>query len=109
MPGCEALKSSATLRSTSTCSGASPVPRQQYQRMITSPGSACDSVLGSAVGAGVASDDADADGSTDAPAETDGATLAGGCPQAATRSASTDSRTANRPRSCRIRIFLRLR
>ena len=38
MPGCEALNASATCSSTATCSGASPVPRQQYQRISTSPG-----------------------------------------------------------------------
>ena len=38
MSVCEALKSSMTFVSTATCSGASPVPRQQYQRMTLTPG-----------------------------------------------------------------------
>src|SRR5215208_5925150 len=37
MFGCEALKSATTLSSTSFCSGASPPPRQQYQRISTGP------------------------------------------------------------------------
>src|SRR5262245_16994776 len=36
----DALKSSTTFFSTATCSGASPPPRQQYQRMSTWPGAA---------------------------------------------------------------------
>src|SRR5205809_4153248 len=37
MFGCEALKSATTLSSTVFCSGASPPPRQQYQRISTGP------------------------------------------------------------------------
>src|SRR5918996_526773 len=37
MFGCDALKSATTLSSTSFCSGASPPPRQQYQRISTGP------------------------------------------------------------------------
>src|SRR6187549_2535889 len=71
IPGCEALKSSATFSSTSTCSGASPVPRQQYQRISTSPGLAAEPVPGIAVSAGVASAEgspSDAAGSADVDA-----------------------------------------
>src|SRR6476469_2268003 len=57
MPGCEALKSSATFSSTSTSSGASPVPRQQYQRISTSPGLAAEPVPGMAVSFGVGAAD----------------------------------------------------
>src|SRR6185503_10529800 len=101
MPGCEALKSSATLRSTVTCSGASPVPRQQYQRMTTSPGFACVSFAGSGVGGGGLGDsspDAAAEGDSDAAAcEPDGDVLDVDWLHAAKSSASTDRRTANRP------------
>src|SRR5260221_5449770 len=38
MPGLAALKASATCCSTVTCSGASPVPRQQNQTTLMSPG-----------------------------------------------------------------------
>src|SRR5512140_842039 len=38
IPGFAALNASATCSSTVTCSGASPVPRQQNQTMLTSPG-----------------------------------------------------------------------
>src|SRR6187402_1302871 len=99
MPSCDALKSSATLSSTSTCSGASPVPRQQYQRITTSPGSAWEPVTGSGVMTGAADSDAPADspGAVDA----DGAELVAGLvaagPQAPTTRASTASRTAIRP------------
>src|SRR3954451_18551044 len=37
MFGCAALKSETTLSSTVFCSGASPPPRQQYQRISTGP------------------------------------------------------------------------
>src|SRR6478672_10698336 len=66
MPGCEALNASATCSSTATCSGASPVPRQQYQRISTSPGLAAEPVPGMAVIPGVGSPDA-------APSEAAGA------------------------------------
>ena len=59
--------------------GASPVPRQQNQRMTTSPGFASDAVTGSGVIAGEASADSPADGiadgSTDAPVAADGSPL----------------------------------
>ena len=101
MPGCEALKSSATLRSTWTCSGASPVPRQQYQRIMTSPGFACDSFAGSGVGGGGLADSdeaADPDGCSEATAvDDDGAADDVDWLHAANSSASTARRTANRP------------
>src|SRR6476659_3100964 len=101
MPGCEALKSSATLRSTWTCSGASPVPRQQYQRIVTSPGLACDSFAGSGVGGGGLADSdeaADPDGCSEATAvDDDGAADDVDWLHAANSSASTARRTANRP------------
>src|SRR5918995_5569230 len=102
MPSCVALKSSVTWSSTSTCSGASPVPRQQYQRIRTSPGSGCEPVTGSGVATGSvdsAGPDAGADspGATDAGGAADGATDAELGPQAPTSRASTDSRTAIRP------------
>src|SRR6478672_921498 len=69
MPGCEALNASATCCSTATWSGASPVPRQQYQRIRTSPGLAAEPAAGIAVRAGVGAADAD----SSAPADDDGA------------------------------------
>src|SRR3954449_9542998 len=66
MPGCEALNFSATCCSTATCSGASPVPRQQYQRISTSPGFAAEPLSGILVGAA----DAASDGA--APSDDDG-------------------------------------
>src|SRR5258705_2162686 len=57
MPGCEALNASATCSSTATWSGASPVPRQQYQRISTSPGLAAEPVSGIAVNPGVGAAD----------------------------------------------------
>src|SRR6187402_3432611 len=57
MPGFAALNASATFSSTSTCSGASPVPRQQYQRISTSPGLAAEPVFGIAVSPGVGAAD----------------------------------------------------
>src|SRR3954451_23706542 len=57
MPGWEALNASATCCSTATCSGGSPVPRQQYQRMTPSPGFAAEPVSGILVGTGVAASD----------------------------------------------------
>src|SRR4051812_24861359 len=58
MPGWEALNFSATCCSTATWSGASPVPRQQYQRTRTSPGLAGVPESGSFVGSGDAPSDA---------------------------------------------------
>src|SRR6476659_4572919 len=83
MPGCEVLNASATCSSTATCSGASPVPRQQYQRISTSPGLAAEPVPGMAVIPGVGSPDAapsDAAGAADsedagAATEADGLVL----------------------------------
>src|SRR4029079_18017868 len=115
MPGCEALKSSATLRSTWTCSGASPVPRQQYQRIVTSPGLACDSFAGRGVGGRRLADSDEgpdlrggsaahagraqsADGTSETTAvDDDGADDAVDWLHAANISASTARRTANRP------------
>src|SRR5690242_10063703 len=103
MPGCDALKSSATLRSTWTCSGASPVPRQQYHRIVTSPGFACDSFAGRGVGGGGLADSdeaADSDGCSEATAvddDGDGAADDVDWVHAANSSASTARRTANRP------------
>src|SRR6478672_1273841 len=73
MPGCEVLKSSATLRSTSTWSGWSPVPRQQNQRMRTSPGLDCESFAGSGVGTGVALGSPEVAGASEVAADTEAA------------------------------------
>src|SRR5689334_11483259 len=114
MPGCAAFNASASWSSTLTWSGASPVPRQQYQRTTTSPGFAAEPLTGSGVGAGGDSDplgstdsppDAEADGSTDATA--DGAVLDVVVEQAANNNARIDTRTASRPTSRCMTLLLR--
>src|SRR6185369_7911058 len=110
MPGCEVLNASATCSSTVTCSGASPVPRQQYQRISTSPGLAAEPVLGMAVIPGVGSPDAvpsDAEGSADAdPAGA--ATEAEGVPllQAAATRMAAAMRAPRRLSSLSISLLL---
>src|SRR5690348_14239410 len=114
MPGCAALNASATWGSTLTWSGASPVPRQQYQRTATSPGFAAEPLTGSGVGAGgdseplgspLAASDEDADGSTDTA--TEGALLLVGDEHAAKSNARIDTRTASRPTSRCMTLLLR--
>jgi hypothetical protein len=63
MFGLAALKSATTLSSTVFCSGASPPPRQQYQRISTTPPGAvdstggCDAAVAVLLGAGAAGDE----------------------------------------------------
>src|SRR5258706_16272557 len=91
MFGCEALKSATTLSSTVFCSGASPPPRQQSQRISTGPPG------------GTVAGPADA-GSADAVAAADGVTAeAGGLdavepPQAVASRANVAIRTPGRNR-----------
>src|SRR4051812_24280957 len=95
MPGCEALNFSATCCSTATCSGASPVPRQQYQRISTSPGFAAEPLSGILVGAadaasdGAALSDDDGDGSTLAAVDGAAAETAGDAELAVDEQAAT--------------------
>src|SRR6476619_6836563 len=113
IPGFAVLKSSATFCSTVSCSGASPVPRQQYQRTTTSPGLACDALLGNGVMTGEGDADSPPDAAGDAASEAAawdaGAELDDVALQAPTKTASTEMRTANRPRLRSMRDFLRLR
>src|SRR5207344_3151266 len=103
MPGWDALNASATCCSTATCSGASPVPRQQYQRMSTSPGLAADPDSGSFVGSADAASEAAAPSDAVADASVDGAAgvvlavdAAGdGDPDAALQAATMISTTAS--------------
>ena len=112
MPGFAALKASATSCSILTWVGASPVPRQQYQRISTSPGFAWDALFGSGVGGAEASDasgEASAEATAACEAGADGAVLAELGPQAPTSRASTEMRTTIRPMLRCMRAFLRLR
>src|SRR6478736_3971662 len=112
MPGCEVLNASATCSSTATCSGASPVPRQQYQRISTSPGLAAEPVPGMAVIPGVGSPDAapsDAAGAADsedagAATEADGLVLL--LLQAAATRMTTAMRAPRRLSSLSISLLL---
>src|SRR5438128_2391299 len=66
MLGCEALKAATASFSTLTSSGASPVPRQQYQRIVTgAPATA----LGDGAAAEAATDGAAADALAGAAAD----------------------------------------
>src|SRR6478752_1667480 len=114
MPGCEVLNASATCSSTATCSGASPVPRQQYQRISTSPGLAAEPVPGMAVIPGVGSPDAapsEADGAADsepagAGTEADGLGLVLLLLQAAATRTTTAMRAPRRLSSLSISLLL---
>src|SRR6266550_8474927 len=88
--GWDALKSATTLSSTVFCSGASPPPRQQYQRISTGP-------PGGTVGG------PDGDGATDADSEGWLLGAAGLCeavvpPQALASRANAVNRTPGRDR-----------
>src|SRR5689334_626947 len=70
MSGWLALNASTTCFSTATCSGASPPPRQQYQRISVWPGAAVEPPMAIGVFAG-------ADASPEAPASWDAGAEAG--------------------------------
>src|SRR5262249_22748167 len=69
MSGCVALNCSTTFFSTSTCSGASPPPRQQYQRTSVWPGAGVEPLIGIGVFAGALALAAAPDAASDAGAE----------------------------------------
>src|SRR6478609_4442710 len=104
MPGCEVLNASATCSSTATCSGASPVPRQQYQRISTSPGLAAEPVPGMAVIPGVGSPDAADSDDAGAATEADGLVLL--LLQAAATRMTTAMRAPRRLSSLSISLLL---
>src|SRR6266545_6703185 len=98
MPGLAALNASATCSSTVTCSGASPVPRQQNHTMLTSPGLPVEPAV-MALGAADASPLAAAEASllgAAADGSTLGAVLVVDEPQAPTTSAAAAMRTPRR-------------
>jgi len=61
---CAALKSLIAFVSTATCYGASPAPRQQYQRTTVTPGATDCGATMTGVGAGVTDGSADVDASS---------------------------------------------
>src|SRR5512144_676381 len=98
MPGFAALNASATCSSTVTCSGASPVPRQQNQTMLTSPGLPVDPAviaLGAADASSLAAAEASLLGAADGSPL--GAVLVVDDPQAPKISAAAAMRTPRRP------------
>src|SRR5512143_4270153 len=100
MPGLAALNASATCSSTVTCSGASPVPRQQNQTTLTSPGLPVEPAviaLGAADASPLAAVDAEASALGAADATALGAELVVDEPHAAKISPATAMRTPRRP------------
>src|SRR4051795_5656974 len=89
MFGCAALKSETTLSSTVFCSGASPPPRQQYQRISTGP-------PGGTVAGPVEADAGATEAGVDGGAAVDGLRLAFEPPQAVASRASAATRTPGR-------------
>src|SRR5258706_8310707 len=90
MFGCEALNASTTFFSTAVCSGASPPPMQQNQRISTGPpgGTVAGPVLAGGADVATATDDGDA--------PTDAGGVAVEPPQALTSRANATSSTPDR-------------
>src|SRR5689334_6156638 len=97
MSGWLALNASTTCFSTSTCSGASPPPRQQYQRISVWPGAAVEP----SIGTGVMPSDAPGaapswDGASEAPADPPGTAVGLDDEHAATTIARTAATVSHR-------------